>query len=93
MIRLRGNEMDQSLKFSPLVSKSKSADAASQTTLDLEVPTLDDAVANLIRKTLKLTRGKIHGPGGAAEQLGINPNTLRSKMKKLKIPHGRYLYE
>lgn len=33
--------------------------------------------------------GRIHGPGGAAEQLGINPSTLRSRLRKLGIPFGR----
>jgi hypothetical protein len=32
-----------------------------------------------------MTNGKIHGPGGAAELLKINPSTLRSKIKKLGI--------
>ena len=39
-----------------------------------------------IRKILSMTDGKIHGTGGAGELLGINPNTLRSKMKRLGIP-------
>jgi len=30
-----------------------------------------------------------YGPGGTAAILGINPSTLRSKMKKLGIPYGR----
>jgi hypothetical protein len=29
--------------------------------------------------------GRIHGPGGAASILGINPSTLRSRMQKLGI--------
>lgn len=32
-----------------------------------------------------MTGGKIHGPGGAGELLGVNPNTLRAKMRKLVI--------
>jgi transcriptional regulator with GAF, ATPase, and Fis domain len=36
-----------------------------------------------------MTNGKIYGPHGAAELLEINPNTLRSRMKKLNIPFGR----
>jgi transcriptional regulator with GAF, ATPase, and Fis domain len=43
--------------------------------------TLDEVVAEEIRRTLAGTNGKIHGPGGAAELLGVNPTTLRSKMK------------
>ncbi|MCD4683883.1 MAG: hypothetical protein K8R86_11420 [Bacteroidales bacterium] len=27
----------------------------------------------------------MHGPGGAAELLGINPSTLRNRMNKLGI--------
>jgi len=35
---------------------------------------------------LELTGGKIHGPGGAGEVLGMNPDTLRYRMRKLGIP-------
>jgi transcriptional regulator with GAF, ATPase, and Fis domain len=47
---------------------------------------LDAAVAAHIRLVLMVTGGKIHGPRGAGELLGVNPNTLRYKMKKLGIP-------
>ena len=36
-----------------------------------------------------MTKGKVHRPGGAAELMGINPNTLRNRMNKLGIPYGR----
>ena len=39
-----------------------------------------------IERALKLADGKIHGPGGAAELLGVFPTTLRSRMVKLGIP-------
>jgi transcriptional regulator with GAF, ATPase, and Fis domain len=48
----------------------------------------DDAVARHIRRALERTQGKIYGEGGAARILGLNPNTLRSKMQKLRIPFG-----
>ena len=38
-----------------------------------------------------MTGGKIHGPGGAGELLGVNPNTLRNRMRKLGIPFRRDL--
>jgi DNA-binding NtrC family response regulator len=38
-----------------------------------------------IIKVLKECNGRINGPGGAADKLGLNPNTLRSRMKKLEI--------
>jgi formate hydrogenlyase transcriptional activator len=40
-----------------------------------------------IIKTLERTNWKINGAGGAAQILKINPQTLRSKMKKLDIKH------
>jgi transcriptional regulator with GAF, ATPase, and Fis domain len=50
---------------------------------------LDDLISRHIRSILTRTEGKINGRGGAAELLGIKPNTLRSKMNKLGIPYGR----
>jgi DNA-binding NtrC family response regulator len=49
---------------------------------------LDEINAQHIRQALQLAGGKINGRGGAAEILGLNPNTLRSKMNKLRIPYG-----
>jgi len=51
--------------------------------------TLDECVAAHIRKTLKLTGGKVGGRHGAAELLDINASTIRKKMRKLGIPFGR----
>ena len=51
----------------------------------LEILNLDDIISRHIIKILELSKGKIHGAGGAAELLGINPNTLRSRMRKLGI--------
>jgi len=42
-----------------------------------------------ISKVLTLTNGKVHGPGGAAELLGINPSTLRGRMSRLGIKYVR----
>jgi transcriptional regulator with GAF, ATPase, and Fis domain len=47
--------------------------------------TLDEAMSQHISIALSLTGGKIYGPDGAAAKLGINPNTLRSRIKKLGI--------
>ncbi|NQT62455.1 MAG: sigma 54-interacting transcriptional regulator [Candidatus Marinimicrobia bacterium] len=44
---------------------------------------LDLAIARHIQRALTATGGVIHGPSGAAELLGVNPNTLRSRIKKL----------
>ncbi len=66
--------------------KSAGADSpeASEATLGL-----DTVTKRHIQRVLVMTDGKIHGPGGAGEVLGVNPNTLRSKMRKLGIPLGK----
>ena len=46
---------------------------------------LDEIMSLHIRRALKMTKGRIHGTDGAAELLGINPSTLRSRIKKLGI--------
>lgn len=56
---------------------------------DDQLPGLDEINRNHIRRALDLSGGKINGPGGAAERLGINPNTLRKRLEKLGIPYGR----
>ena len=53
------------------------------------LPTLDQAMADHIVRALQISQGKVHGPGGAAELLGVNPNTLRKRMDKLGVPYGR----
>ena len=50
---------------------------------------LDAIIRHHIQRVLKKTNGKVHGPGGAAELLGINANTLRNRMNKLGIMYGR----
>jgi hydrogenase-4 transcriptional activator len=47
--------------------------------------TLDEAARRHIEAALERTRGKIEGRGGAAELLGVNAHTLRSRMRKLKL--------
>jgi transcriptional regulator with GAF, ATPase, and Fis domain len=54
-----------------------------------EVLNLNLTIARQIRKALAASNGKVHGKGGTAELLGLNPGTLRHKMKKLGIPFGR----
>jgi transcriptional regulator with GAF, ATPase, and Fis domain len=53
-----------------------------------ESQTLDEMMSAHISTVLKQCNGKINGPGGAAEVLAINPNTLRKRMAKLGIPFG-----
>lgn len=50
---------------------------------------MEDAMARHIKYVLDLTKGKVHGKGGAAEVLGINSSTLRARMRNLGISFGR----
>jgi len=55
-----------------------------------EKPNDLDAVISLhIQKILAQTGGRVHGSGGAAELLGINASTLRSRMTRLGIEYGK----
>lgn len=54
------------------------------------VLTMDEIARDHLDKVLRLTNGKIQGAGGAADLLGLHPSTLRSRMRKLGLPFGRY---
>ena len=47
--------------------------------------TLDTVIRNHIQRIVLECHGRIDGPFGAAKRLGLNPSTLRSKMRKLSI--------
>jgi formate hydrogenlyase transcriptional activator len=51
-------------------------------------PTLEEAQRQHVLRTLRQFNWVIEGPRGAAQALGLNPNTLRSRMKKLGIRRG-----
>ena len=51
--------------------------------------TLDQININHIQLVLAHTNGIVKGPNGAAVILGVNPGTLRARMKKLGIPYER----
>ena len=46
---------------------------------------LEDVEREHILRVLREAKGKIGGPGGAAERLGMNRTTLNSRMQKLRI--------
>jgi DNA-binding NtrC family response regulator len=57
--------------------------------LETETLKLDALVSDHIRRVLTMTKGRVHGKGGAAELLGMHPSTLRYRMNRLGIPYGR----
>jgi len=54
------------------------------------IATLDLAMKEHIEQALNATNGRIEGRGGTAQVLGINPHTLRARMRKLKIDWARF---
>jgi hydrogenase-4 transcriptional activator len=50
-----------------------------------ELVTLDEAQRRHIMAVLAHTRGRVEGRRGAAALLGINPHTLRARMRKLGV--------
>ena len=86
LIRHRGGQ----LKFdSPLPGESSGETLPVSEENDGGPLNLDEAMSLHISKVLKMAKGKVHGPGGAAELLDINPSTLRARMNKLGIKYGR----
>jgi transcriptional regulator with GAF, ATPase, and Fis domain len=53
-------------------------------------PSLDAIMAQHIEATLATTGGRVEGPHGAARLLGVNPHTLRGRMRKLGIDWTRF---
>ena len=73
----------------PIATVVKASKAVANATADQEL-TLDELERIHIVKVLQRTRGIIAGEDGAAQILGINANTLRSRMKKLRIEKPNY---
>jgi transcriptional regulator with GAF, ATPase, and Fis domain len=55
-----------------------------------EFLSLDAAMAQHIELALAQTRGQVEGADGAAALLQINPNTLRARMRKLRVDAKRF---
>jgi hydrogenase-4 transcriptional activator len=51
---------------------------------------LNTVMARHIEAALAATHGRVEGPRGAARLLGINPHTLRARMRKLQINWKRF---
>lgn len=75
------------LATGPIVSvpMDRSLDAVPAT----ELGTMESVEREHMRRVLASTKGRISGPRGAASVLGINPNTLRSRLTKLGVRANR----
>jgi transcriptional regulator with GAF, ATPase, and Fis domain len=69
--------------------RARTAAAAGAIDSSKDFSSLDSVCARHIRQALDRSRGKISGPGGAAELLKLHPNTLRQRMDKLNIAYRR----
>lgn len=58
---------------------------SSETPVKVGIRPLEETIKESIRAALVYTRGRVNGPGGAADLLKLNPSTLRNKMRKLKV--------
>ncbi|VVS91762.1 sigma-54 interaction domain-containing protein [Desulfoluna spongiiphila] len=79
------------LRFPDLDSPEPSAPATPPPLPEDTSLNLDDAIRHQIHRALEATGGRVKGDKGAAALLGVNPSTLRNKMKKLGIPFGKSL--
>lgn len=85
LIRMRGKRGGERLTFEHLEVLEKSEASSLEPEREDNLLTLDETMSRLIRQALQRYNGKVSGPGGAAKLLGINPNTLRGRMRKLGI--------
>jgi transcriptional regulator with GAF, ATPase, and Fis domain len=83
LIRSRNSNGNRLLTFEHFQWPNHSQEVNRQPEENNPLLTLDEAISQHIQLALGVTKGKIYGPGGAAGLLGINPNTLRSRIKKL----------
>ena len=51
---------------------------------------LEAVIVEHIERALASVGGRIEGPDGAASLLGVNPHTLRARMRKLGIDWARF---
>jgi hydrogenase-4 transcriptional activator len=72
--------------LSPMTDQAPPA----QRSLASKCISLDAAMTQHIKATLEVTHGRIEGPHGAACLLGINPYTLRGRMRKLGIDWAKF---
>jgi len=57
---------------------------------EIASPTLRESERKAILTALKASDGRVSGPGGAAERLGLKRSTLRNKMNRLNIGKTDY---
>jgi transcriptional regulator with GAF, ATPase, and Fis domain len=78
-------ELEGTLLAGDVMAASEPSAGSGTPLAAMDAGSLDDVQRLHIVKVLKSTKGVVEGARGAATILGMNPNTLRSRMKKLGI--------
>lgn len=82
VILSRGGPLRVSLEDESKSDKTPANPTASDVLTDAQIKELEKA--NLSR-AMEAAGGKVYGPGGAAEMLGLKPSTLNSRLKALGV--------
>ena len=86
-------EVAKALGVDTRLSSSKAATVSSpavRSPVPDNIVDLDAAMVSHIESALLKTHGRIEGLNGAARLLGINPHTLRARMRKLGVDWKRF---
>lgn len=86
LIQSRGGHLSFETPSAPRVKASR--ELAHRAEHNLVMSSLKEVNSQHIRQALEMAGGRVNGPGGAAQILGLHPSTLRSRMNKLGIPYG-----
>ncbi len=82
-------ELENVIERAVVISQENTLNIVDDLSIDLSdnelTETLEEREKQYIIKVLQKTEGRIEGKFGAAEILGMNPSTLRSRIKKLSI--------
>jgi len=85
LIHIRGKGKNEPMTFKHLELLEETRVPRLELETGDNLLTLDETMSRQIRQALQKSNGRISGTTGAAQLLGINPNTLRSRMRKLGI--------
>ena len=83
--------LEAALGAMPAATPRTASHTASDSTPAAEtLLTLEEAMRHHIELALQDSSGRVEGPNGAAVRLGINPHTLRARMRKLNVSAGQF---
>jgi transcriptional regulator with GAF, ATPase, and Fis domain len=82
--------LDAALGRTPTLNARTAQTDAQSTPATATLLTLEEAMRRHIELALQNAGGRVEGRRGAAVQLGINPHTLRARMRKLNVSSGKF---